>query len=635
MRASYDSELKLLYGSYRDCLSTQIDGLKECIDILSSYPLIAVGSGGSYPVAHLISDIHRHYTGRFACAKTPLEFASEYTSSRSAMLIVSAGGSNPDALMALKAGLRYGMKEIVIVTSTVDSALNKFANQYGYIHTLLNTVSPGKDGFLATNWSLTTPLLFLLQYIKANALACTDLPSDLGELIHPNFSKDEFRRSLNLSAEKLDEKKFLSVLYGGWTKSAAIDLESRLVESGIFTPQLADLRNFAHGRHQWLVRRGESTGIIILDYPSLTPLTDRTTNYIPESIPKIRLSTYNEGPIAGFATLVLSIFLLGALATRNGVDPANPMVPLWCRKIYNINHTIKKIKREDHIIRMKIGPIYNEQASKRWHELLSSEIEYLNSATIRSMVLDLDGTLVDSKNRFLPIGVKIKKHLNNLLSQGMVIGIATGRGKSVGSILREATRKKFHNQILVGYYNCSEIRPLSEENPRDVDNLLATDVLDTFEKEILYNIKSNIIIEKRAQQLSLTPMQPVDKQQVWRASQEVIIGNALPLKAIMSGHSVDIIDHKLSKARIIDFLKARVKCKDDEILRIGDQGAWPGNDFELLNHRLGLSVDEVSNDKEKCWNMGAEGELGTILTARYFCWLKLKEEYKWQLDIDL
>ena len=635
MRPPYHTELERLYGSYRQCISSKIAGLKDCIDILSGYPLIAVGSGGSYPIAHFISDLHQHYTGSFACAKTPLEFASELLPSRSAMLIVSAGGQNPDAVMALKAGLRALMKEIVIITGAADSALSKLARRYGHIHLISNEISPNKDGFLATNWSLTTSLLFLLHYMNSNNKARESLPSNLEDLIHPNLNKDEFKESLIDSVQKLNSKQFISVFYGGWTTTAAIDLESRLVESGFYTPQLADLRNFAHGRHQWFVQKGDSTGIVSLEYPSIKPLADRTASLLPESIPKIRIGTNYEGPIAGLATLVLSVFLLGSLATIRGLDPANPTVPHWCRKIYNTSYRIKPTERKEHIIRMKIGFRYNELESRRWHELLSSEIEYLDSATIKTAAVDLDGTLVNSKDRFLPLSTGIRTQMNKLLSQGMTIGIATGRGKSAGSILREATRKEFHKQLIIGYYNCAEVRPLTEENLLGDNNLVLSEVLDAFERNVGSNFNDKMHIEKRTYQISLTPTSLIDKQRLWRISQEVILGNGLPLKATMSGHSIDIVEHRLSKARMIEFLEDLVGCSGNEILRIGDQGAWPGNDFELLNHRLGLSVDEVSSDAERCWNMGDVGEKGADLAARYLSWLKLTGENEWHLKTNL
>jgi hypothetical protein len=57
-------------------------------------------------------------------------------------------------------------------------------------------------------------------------------------------------------------------------------------------------------------------------------------------------------------------------------------------------------------------------------------------------------------------------------------------------------------------------------------------------------------------------------------------------------------------------------------LCIGDSGAWPGNDFELLSAPLSLSVDRVSVEPDRCWNLlpagvgGSRGLLALLLALR-------------------
>ena len=45
------------------------------------------------------------------------------------------------------------------------------------------------------------------------------------------------------------------VLHGPSTRSAAVDLESKFTEAALGNVQLADFRNFAHGRHHWLAKK--------------------------------------------------------------------------------------------------------------------------------------------------------------------------------------------------------------------------------------------------------------------------------------------------------------------------------------------------------------------------------------------
>ena len=57
------------------------------------------------------------------------------------------------------------------------------------------------------------------------------------------------------------------------------------------------------------------------------------------------------------------------------------------------------------------------------------------------------------------------------------------------------------------------------------------------------------------------------------------------------------------------------------ILAIGDQGQYGGNDFEMLNIPQSLSVDKVSSSLQTCWNLspaGLSGANATLALLRSF-----------------
>ena len=75
--------------------------------------------------------------------------------------------------------------------------------------------------------------------------------------------------------------------------------------------------------------------------------------------------------------------------------------------------------------------------------------------------------------------------------------------------------------------------------------------------------------------------------------------------AVQSSHSIDILAPGVSKQSLIVALMEWLPQghEDSAILCIGDRGRWPGNDFELLQHPLSLSVDQTSSDPDTCWNL--------------------------------
>src|SRR5881409_127372 len=99
MGKSYKSELTQLPATYDYALSLDISALEKEIPGLATFPLIAIGYGGSQSTATLIADLHQNEFGQVSKADTPL-IASAYLGNlkSSAVFLVSASGKNPDIL---------------------------------------------------------------------------------------------------------------------------------------------------------------------------------------------------------------------------------------------------------------------------------------------------------------------------------------------------------------------------------------------------------------------------------------------------------------------------------------------------------------------------------------------------------
>src|SRR6185312_8732285 len=66
------------------------------------------------------------------------------------------------------------------------------------------------------------------------------------------------------------------VLHGPSTRIGAIDLESKFTEAALGNLQLADYRNFAHGRHHWLAKKADDSAVLILSSPEDKTSAERT-----------------------------------------------------------------------------------------------------------------------------------------------------------------------------------------------------------------------------------------------------------------------------------------------------------------------------------------------------------------------
>jgi hypothetical protein len=99
------------------------------------------------------------------------------------------------------------------------------------------------------------------------------------------------------------------------------------------------------------------------------------------------------------------------------------------------------------------------------------------------------------------------------------------------------------------------------------------------------------------------------------AQESISTPPALPLKATASGHSIDVIPTDSAKTQTLARVEANCAAS---VIAFGDQGQVGGNDFELLAAtELSLSVDRVSADPSRCWNLDDRGERGPDLLYRY------------------
>jgi hypothetical protein len=66
----------------------------------------------------------------------------------------------------------------------------------------------------------------------------------------------------------------------------------------------------------------------------------------------------------------------------------------------------------------------------------------------------------DRRRRFDPLDPEIGRHLAALIGNGVVLGIAAGRGRSAGAALRAVLPQDLWSSVLVGYYNGSIVSSL-------------------------------------------------------------------------------------------------------------------------------------------------------------------------------
>lgn len=589
-------------------------------------PLRAIGSGGSLTAAHALAQLHQNVTRQLGVVATPLEV----TGSSAAPLtnwLLSAGGSNVDILAAARRLIVQEPRQIAMLCGRPGSPLAELAKAHPFVDLLLFPPPAGKDGFLATNSLLGFITLLVRAYLlEMGSEGEWELVRTEVAPLLDDASKHTEQWSLVTKA--LWSRETTLVLHDVESRVGAIDLESKFTEAAVGNLQVADYRNFAHGRHHWLAKRGEDSAVLALYSPANAALAGRTLDLLPSTIPVARIAVPEPPMAAMLASLIVAFRVTGWAAHARGLDPGRPGVPDFGRKLYHLPlpRTPAPIigslsARDTAAIERKAGmPVLrlaDEGKLDQWRAGLKMFRQHLQQGVFHAIVFDYDGTLVDTRHRFDAVSPEITGELTRLLGSGVKVAIATGRGASVRRDLMTALPEALWADVTVGYYNGAEIAALDDESAPDGQSA-PCDSLATLASALRSQpeLAARAVQSDRKFQITLESRPGLSEARLWDLAHDVLLTlRRRDVIVTRSSHSIDIVPAHVSKANVLATIHAQVERGD--ILAIGDRGRWPGNDYALLAEPFALSVDEISVDSATCWNLGEPGQRGLNVTLDY------------------
>ena len=607
MRRCYDDELAALPDAYAAVRRMHDGAIATLRTRLIGAPAVFVGAGGAFAVARLAADLHERYCGKPARAATPLEIIGQPPPSEVTVVLISARARHPDTQDAAKAAIAAGSRRLLLVTQRAPAYLTGVLTHPLVSHHQIPSSEPG-DGFLATGSVIAASALFVRAYASS-----ASLPEHL-----PGFDKQPL--------QEIRER--ILVLPGPGTYPIAYDIEARFNETGLADVELADYRNFAHGRHVGLMRRINSTTIIAIYTSETSRLADRTLRELPDEAQTIRLASPMAWPTAAIDLLARAAPLITAPARRSNLNPSKPNVPEFGRRLYHL--PTRSLHREivHDPVRCKLAEAVKDGPFDVTYEKLRKNFEVwlkcMRSAKFLGLVLDYDGTVCATSERFDLPRVPIRKEIERLLSAGTAIGFASGRGASLHRDLRKWIPTERQKQIHLGLYNGALRLNLAQDLPETMGPALKP-VADAYQRLLDDGVADLFSLSLRKYQLT------VEQHANPNMSMDALvnlIGSILyrpphlPIKLVTSGHSLDITSAWTTKTSVVDDIYEAIEGND--ILAIGDQGHLTGNDFELLAHgRFSLSVDRCSGDPSRCWNLSTEASRGPDALLQYLYAIRL------------
>lgn len=577
-KRSYFEEIQELDSTWKLVKSHELVINPPVLAEFFSGNAFCIGSGGSVAIAKLWQLTFEEFHLGMAKTVTPYEFI-HMDRMPDTVFLFSASGKNHDILQVFKLAAKSGCK-IIIFTVTANSALVRIAKSHPERAVVIypKVVTP-KDGFLAVN--SIAAMASMVEHVAEELLGkrkIGDSPITLACMDH--------QKNLNLIND-LSHIPTIQIIASEWGIPAGHDLETRLAESGVSTCFLTDPRNFAHGRFIWLESYRDSI-MVLFGTPRSKSYLQRFIKNLPQHIISYYILAPYEGVDGAAYCLTRSMLLFSELARVKAIDPGKPEVPEWGRKLHSLQLGTKDIEKKA------------KRERSKWADYPALEM------TFNGIVSDIDGTLIETENRYNVITPEIGNELNRLLHAGMSMAFATGRGKSALKLLRDIISEEYWQQVIVGLYNGTRLLKLHENlEAKQAPEWGTSFYIPSIIKDIC-NRFPKVKFETRATQITVTEINDRYRVLIEQELARELGQKARFVKFVHSGHSLDIIPHWGSKLNVLEHMTLST---DRKILCIGDQGQLGGNDEELLSWQPSVSVGRDRPVSNACFWLGKNEKL--------------------------
>lgn len=291
-----------------------------------------VGTGGSYAGANFASKVINDLYGINTISILPRDVYYRNNNLVDKVFLFSYSGTTNDLIVGTES--IDDEKKFIITKGETSKITNKInVNKNNIISYRTNSNKGKEKGFLAFEGALAPASLFLRLYLDNNTID-EDTNSFIKNTLE--YWKNYFEEYFSDNKEKIQRmfKKgnIINIFTGDYSSSASIDLESKIIESGIFNVLIHEKKNFSHGRFINFEHLSDRNNIYfrqksISDYEiKLQEYLDCSNNIIIES--------RYDGILCEFDLLVASQYLIYYVSNYLNVDMSKPSYSEDAMKIY-------------------------------------------------------------------------------------------------------------------------------------------------------------------------------------------------------------------------------------------------------------------------------------------------------------
>ena len=287
-----------------------------------------IGTGGSYAGAYFASRVINILYGSNTYALYPRDVLYRNNSNIDKVILFSYSGTTNDIINSVK---DFDNKNIYIITKgDIKNIVLKTGILKKNILSYKAAFNKGKErGFLSFEGAAAPAAIFLKYYLdKINSNV------DVNDFVKNSimYWNNQIGKIINAELiKKIKEQRTINIFRGDFTNTACYDLESKIIESGIFNCIIHEKKNFSHGRFINFENLNNKISIYFKQ-KSTSKYEVELLKYLSDNC--VLLESNYDGLLAEFDLLIASQFIIYYIGKILDIDVSKPKYTDAAMKIY-------------------------------------------------------------------------------------------------------------------------------------------------------------------------------------------------------------------------------------------------------------------------------------------------------------
>ena len=300
----------------------------EDISFCEENNCLFIGTGGSYAGAYFASRVINQLYGCNTYPMYPRDVLYRNNKNIDKVILFSYSGTTNDIITGVK---NIDKKNIYIITKgELQNIVLKTGILKKNILSYRTSTNKGKErGFLSFEGSVAPAAIFLKYYLNV-----TNNSIDFDNFIKDSICYWNNKLSKLIDKNTLDIMKkhgLINIFRGDYADTACYDLESKIIESGIFNCIVHEKKNFSHGRFINYENLNNKCSIYFKQKKT-TKYECELLKYLGDNC--ILIESNFDGVLAEFDLLIASQFIIYYIGKVLNIDVSKPNYSEDSMKIY-------------------------------------------------------------------------------------------------------------------------------------------------------------------------------------------------------------------------------------------------------------------------------------------------------------